>query len=120
MTVADQILSYMQLCLRENAHLQRSMNFKLHGAHSVVLMSTRPGAPYHDLWQADGMVLIYEGHDEPKRAGSPDPKTLDQPEFLPSGRPSEKGKFHAAAQAAKLSQTAPERVQVYEKLRAGI
>ncbi|WP_181392063.1 hypothetical protein [Deinococcus irradiatisoli] len=96
------------------------MNFKQHGGHSVLLMSTRPGAPYHDLWQEEGTVLIYEGHDEPRRVGTPDSKTLDQPEFLPSGKSSENGKFHAAAQAVKQLQALPERVQVYEKLRPSV
>jgi HNH endonuclease len=96
------------------------MNFRLHGRHSVVLMSQSSNAPYQDRIEEDGTVLIYEGHDEPKTAATPVPKILNQPEFLPSGRPTENGKFAAAARAFKLGMKGPDIVKVYEKLRKGI
>lgn len=96
------------------------MNFRLRGGHSVILMSVRPNSPYEDRIEEDGTVLIYEGHDEPKGPNMRNPKAVDQPELLPSGNPSENGKFHRAAQAHKLAKKAPDIVRVYEKLKKGI
>jgi hypothetical protein len=50
----------------------------------------------------------------------PQPKLLDQPEYLPSGKLSENGKFHKAAQEFKSGKREPERVRVYEKIKPGI
>ena len=86
----------------------------------MILMSVRPNSPYKDEVQDDGAVLIYEGHDEPKRPGIHDPKTLDQPENLPGGSLAENGKFHQAAQGYKSGKKGPDIVQVYEKIKAGI
>jgi len=96
------------------------MNFGLGGNHSVILMSIRPNAPYQDRIEEDGTVLIYEGHDQPKTAGISDPKSLDQPGNLPSGRPTENGKFRQAALAYKSGSRQAERVRVYEKIKDGI
>ena len=87
------VISYFDMCQIERASLQRGMNYRLHGRHSVVLMSLRENAPYVDRIEEDGQVLIYEGHDAPKGRGRPDPKTIDQPMRLPSGAPTENGKF---------------------------
>lgn len=65
-------------------------------------------------------MLIYEGHDEPKRQGVADPKLLDQPERQPGGSLTENGKFHQAAQQFKAGGKGPDIVQVYEKIKAGI
>ena len=81
---ANDIISHAEMCLREKASLQRGMNFNLGRTYSVILMSVRPGAPYHDRFEEDGMVLVYEGHDVTKRE-NPSPKTVDQPEFLRMG-----------------------------------
>ncbi|HEX9998679.1 MAG TPA: HNH endonuclease signature motif containing protein [Abditibacterium sp.] len=35
------VISYLEMCGAESAHLQRGMNFRLRGGLSVVLMSTR-------------------------------------------------------------------------------
>lgn len=43
-------------------------------------MSVHPNAPYRDVVLEDGAVLVYKGHDEPKKNGGVDPKILDQPE----------------------------------------
>lgn len=114
------MLSYFEMCQLEGPSLQRGMNFRLHGRHSVVLMSRSSNAPYQDRIEEDGTVLIYEGHDEPKTAETPVPKIVDQPEFLPSGRPTENGKFAAAARAFAAGKKGPDIVKVYEKLRKGI
>ncbi|MFC4452717.1 HNH endonuclease [Deinococcus sonorensis] len=118
--MADQVLSYLEMCQREGISLQRGMNFQVRGGHSVVLMSLQPGAPYRDRRTDDGTVLLYEGHDAPRRHGAPDPKTVDQPGQVPGGRPTENGKFYAAAMSARHGLTPPDRVRVYEKLRAGV
>jgi hypothetical protein len=67
-----------------------------------------------------GAVLIYEGHDEPKRKGVSDPKSLDQPEWQVGGTLTENGKFHQAAQQFKAGRKGPDIVQVYEKIKSGI
>lgn len=85
-----------------------------------MLMSVRPNSPYQDLVQDEGAVLIYEGHDHPRSQDTPNPKLLDQPEFLPGGGPTENGKFHQAAQDFKAGRKAPDLIRVYEKLRKGI
>lgn len=63
------IISYIEMCQKEGTSLQKGMNFRLKGKHSVILMSVRPNAPYRDEVKDDGAVLIYEGHDEPKTIG---------------------------------------------------
>jgi hypothetical protein len=64
--------------------------------------------------------LIYEGHDVPKSAFSNSPKSVDQPEFLAPGRPTENGKFFKAAQDFKGGRKSADLVRVYEKIRAGV
>lgn len=71
------------------------------------------------MWD-DFNVLIYEGHDEPKTKTIRNPKLVDQPEFLPSGNPTENGKFHNAAQDYKRETKSPDIVRVYEKIKKGI
>lgn len=114
------VISYIEMCQKEGTSLQRGMNSRLKGDHSVILMSVRPSSPCRDEVQEDGAVLIYEGHDEPKRKGVSDPKALDQPERLTSGTLTENGKFYHAAQGYKAGKKGPDIVQVYEKIKAGI
>ena len=83
-------------------------------------MSIRPNAPYQDRLEEEGTVLIYEGHDQPKSNGVSDPKVLDQLGKLPSGKPTENGKFSQAALDYKNGSRPPERVRVYEKIKDGI
>jgi hypothetical protein len=118
--MADNVLSHNEMCRREGASLQRGMNFGLGGNHSVILMSVRRNAPYRDRLQDGGTTLIYEGHDQPKSTLFPNPKLLDQAGYLPSGKPTQNGKFHEAAQRFKKGDRTAERVRVYEKLRSGI
>lgn len=114
------IISYIEMCQREGVSLQKGMNFRLKGKHSVILMSVRPNAPYKDEVKEDGAVLIYEGHDEPRTRGIANPKSLDQPEARRNGSLTENGKFHKAAQDYKAGKKGPDIVRVYEKIKAGI
>lgn len=114
------VISYIEMCLKEGTSLQRGMNFRLKGKHSVILMSIRPNAPYRDLVQDDGAVLIYEGHDAPKRAGVLSTKSIDQPYHTPRGSLTENGKFYEAAQDFKNNKKGPDIVKVYEKIKDGI
>lgn len=114
------ILSYQEMCRVEGTRLQRGMNFRLRGKKSVILMNLGPNAPYEDQVEADGKILIYEGHDAPKRRGGPDPKTVDQPEFTSSGKRTQNGLFHQAAQFFKAGHQPAELVKVYEKKERGL
>lgn len=120
MDIPNEIIPYLEMCQREGVSLQRGMNFELSHNHSVILMSIRTNAPYADRFEDDGTTLIYEGHDMPRSAHDPNPKTIDQPERTPGGRPTQNGLFHRAAQAHKTGQRPPERVRVYEKIKQGI
>lgn len=42
------VISYIEMCQKEGTSLQRGMNFRLKGRHSVILMSVRPNSPYRD------------------------------------------------------------------------
>ena len=97
----NEIISYLDVCLREGGNLQKGMNFRLRRTYSVILMSVRPNAPYRDRIEDDGSTLIYEGHDIPRTKGITDSKALDQPEYTPRGLLTENGKFHKAAQDFK-------------------
>src|SRR3990172_12788605 len=114
------IISYLEMCMEEGVNLQRGMNFRLHGKFSVILMSLRPGAPYADRVEENGKVLIYEGHDIPRRAGVHNPKMIDQPMTNPSGKLTQNGLFYHAAMKFKRSEGELELVKVYEKIRHGI
>ena len=116
----NEIISYFEMCRREGTSLQRGMNFRLHGGHSVLLMSVQPNSPYQDALLDHGAVLVYEGHDHSRTPEVPTPKLVDQPEYLPSGNLTENGKFHKAAQEFKSGDKAPDLIRVYEKLRKGI
>ena len=114
------IIAYIDMCQIEGASLQKGMNFRFKGKHSVILMSVMDNSPYRDQITEDGTVLIYEGHDVPKTKETPIPKELDQPELLISGNLTENGKFHRAAQGYKSGQKGPDIVKVYEKIKPGI
>jgi hypothetical protein len=80
-------------------------------------MSQRSTAPYEDQLSADGLQPDYEGHDVIRRYAE-EPKKVDQPRFLPSGKPTQNGKFAHAVDAADPE--TPPLVRVYEKLKDGI
>lgn len=115
-----EIISYPEMGIREGGlSLQKGMNFRVRPGYSVVLMSVRKGAPYQDQWHEDRGVLEYEGHDA-QQAERINPKQVDQPASYPSGKPTENGKFFAAAAAFKSGDAPAEIVQVYEKIASGI
>jgi hypothetical protein len=114
------VVSYLEMCADFGVNLQRGMNFRLKGVQSLILMSLRPGAPYGDRVEDGGRVIIYEGHDIPETVGGPDPKDVDQPEFLPSGRLTQNGLFLDAIRRFKLGRSDVELVRVFEKIRNGI
>jgi HNH endonuclease len=118
--MSGNIISYAEMCQGEGASLQRGMNYRLGGRHSVILMSLRKDAPYRDRLEDSGTTLIYEGHDHPRDSSGIDTASIDQPSVLPSGTLTENGKFHKAAQDAKAKLRDPEMVRVYEKLHKGI
>jgi hypothetical protein len=91
------IVAYIDMCREEGTSLQRGMNFRLRGRHSVILMSLRKNAPYADRIENDGRIIIYEGHDCPRTDQLRDPKSVDQPESTPSGTPTQNGLFHTTA-----------------------
>ena len=122
-------LFYALLCMilsaslvhAEGANLQRGMNYGNGKRHSVFLMSLRKNAPYADAIDEETGTLIYEGHDQPRFQGGPDPKTVDQPLQTPKGGWTENGKFFRAAMDFKSGiRTKPELIRVYEKIAAGI
>ncbi len=118
--MSNDILSYIEMCRRESLSLQKGMNFRAGADYSIILMSQRPNAPYRDRIEDEGATLIYEGHDEPRRAGGPDPKLIDQPAQTVRGTLTENGKFVEAARRFKSKEALPQRVRVYEKIRDGI
>ncbi len=120
MPFANEIIPYPQMCQRESMSLQRGMNFDIGRGYSVILMSVRPNAPYRDRFQEDGTTLIYEGHDAPRSEAVPNPKTVDQPAFTPSGSRTQNRKFHDAAEKYKRGLSGPHAVRVYEKIHQGI
>jgi hypothetical protein len=114
------VVSYVEMCADFGVSLQRGMNFRLKGNESIILMSLRRGAPYADRVEEGGRVIIYEGHDISRTQGGQEPKSVDQPEFLPSGRPTQNGLFLDAVKRYKLGRIEAERVRVFEKIRDGI
>jgi len=96
------------------------MNFRLKGHESIILMSLRHGAPYADRIEEAGRVIVYEGHDISRTGGGPEPKRVDQPEFLPGGKLTQNGLFFDALRRYKLGRTEAELVRVFEKIRDGI
>lgn len=118
--MSNEIISYQEMCATEKASLQRGMNFRIHPKYSLVLMSTRRNAPYADRIEDDGRTLIYEGHDHPRSPEVPNPKSVDQPLKLASGRLTQNGLFFQAAKDYQAGLRTAEPVRVYEKVRSGI
>jgi len=114
------VISYLEMCAEERVNLQRGMNFHLRSDYSVILMSLRPGAPYADRIEADGRVLIYEGHNAPRNETNPYPKQIDQPMRNPSGTLTQNGLFYQAATSYKKGIKEAELIKVYEKIHSGI
>src|SRR3989442_14377098 len=115
--MANEIISYIDMCQRERSSLQRGMNFNLGGTHSVILMSLRADAPYRDRLEDGGSVLIYEGHDVPKTKSTPTPKKVDQPVEAPNGAETQNELFFSATQNFKPARLLLLKVQEYKTLR---
>jgi hypothetical protein len=87
-------MSYREMCDAEEIQtLQRGMNFRMRPSYSVILMSQRPNAPYHDRVHDDGITIEYEGHDVARTSYDHNPKVEDQPDKLPSGKLTQNGLF---------------------------
>ena len=117
---AGQIISYIEMCQAWGVSFQHGMHFHLRPNLSVLLMSRRSNAPYTDRVDESGRVLIYEGHDAPKRHGAPNPKSVDQPRATSGSRLTRNGLFEQAALETKNGKKSPEIVAVYEKIHVGI
>jgi hypothetical protein len=115
-----EVISYLEMCQAWTASLQKGMNFHLRPDCSLILMSRRSNAPYRDVVQEDGRVLIYEGHDVSKTTENPKPKDVDQARSTASGKLTQNGLFEYAAIRTKKGNSPPELVAVYEKIHAGI
>lgn len=119
--IQDDILSYREVCDAENVQtLQRGMNFRLNPSYSVILMSQRANAPYHDRVYDDGVTIEYEGHDTPKRSHDHNPKNEDQVGKFHTGRFTQNGLFAQAADKHKNEETDAELIKVYEKILPGV
>ena len=119
--IRDDILSYREMCDSENIQtLQRGMNFRMNPSYSVILMSQRANAPYHDRVYDDELTIEYEGHDVTKRSYDHNPKAEDQPDKLPSGKLTQNGLFARAVDKYKMGDSSPELIKVYEKILPGV
>ena len=119
--IEDKIISYRDMCAAEKEQaLQRGMNFRLNPKYSVILMSQRSNAPYHDKIMSDGITIEYEGHDEPNIKGTIDPKLINQPQFTKNGNLTQNGKFINAIENYKSKTNKPETIKVYEKILSGV
>jgi len=116
----DDIISYAEIVKQEGAPIQRGMTFGGGRRYSVLLASSRRGAPYRDHFDSETGLLTYEGHDVNKSEQVPDPKSVDQPMNLPSGKLTENGKFLRAVLDYKDGLRKPELVRVYEKIDSGV
>jgi HNH endonuclease len=114
------VISYYDMCAEEGTNLRRGMNYRLRHKTTVILMSTRAGAPYKDRVEENGRVLIYEGHDNPRPLDGRKPKEVNQEERNPDGSFTQNGLFADAAGGYKQGKREPEVVRVYEKIKTGI
>jgi hypothetical protein len=115
-----EVISYLEMCQAWSVSFQKGMHFRLRPGFSVILMSRRRNAPYRDCVEENGRVLIYEGHDIPRKEGCLPPKNADQPRKSPNGKLTQNGLFEEAALKAKRGDGSPETVAVYEKIHTGI
>lgn len=116
----NDILSYWEMCSRQGMALQRGMYFRPPPLYGIILMSRRPNAPYSDSMSDDESTLAYEGHDEKRIAGGPNPKEVDQPLHDHRGQLTQNGQFVEWIEKCKKGIVPPAVFRVYEKLRPGI
>ena len=114
------VVSYFEMTMEEETSLQKGMNYRIRGRKSIFLMNKSKTAPYEDSVLENGRVIIYEGHDAPRREIFKNPKNVDQPSHTPSGKLTENGKFYEAAVDYKKGLRDPEVIHVYEKIKSGI
>ena len=76
----------------------------------------KKNSPYEDRIEDEGSILIYEGHDVPKNLTNSSPKLVDQIAHSITGKITENGKFHNAAQDYKKGKREAELIKVYEKV----
>jgi hypothetical protein len=115
-----EVISYLQMCSEEGENLQRGMNYRTEG-RSVVLMRQGRGAKYADRVIQDGRVLLYQGHNVPRSERLSHPERVGQQLTLPSGKPTENGRFSRAAKDfVEGRRSTPLPIRVYEKIREGI
>ncbi len=115
----SEIISYPELVAREKANLQKGMNFGIRKAHSIILMSVRRGAPYHDRLDLDRNLLIYEGHDV-HRSGRSRPEEARPANDHASRRTRGERQVLPSREDAAAGRRSPERVKVYEKIHRGV
>lgn len=115
----NEIISYFEMCRREQFNLQRGMNFRCNPRYSVLLMSTQKNSPYQDAITPDGKTLLYEGEDVKRSTLIVDPKILDQQEYTEAGSLTQNGKFRLAVKQYQEGKE-PEPVRVYEKIKSGV
>jgi hypothetical protein len=120
MIIAGDVVFCLGVCADFGVTLQRVMSFRLRPMEFLILMSLRPGVLSSAGVEDGGIVILSEGHDVPLTTGVPNPKGIDQPEFLPSGRLTQNGLFADAVRRFKAGRLASGRVKVFEKIRAGI
>jgi hypothetical protein len=121
LTLSPRTGSYREMCDAENVQtLQRGMNFRMKPSYSVILMSQRTNAPYRDRVCDDGVTIEYEGHDVPRRSYDHNPKSEDQADRSPNGRPTQNGLFIRAVDEHKEKGSPPELIKVYEKITPGV
>ena len=116
------IIRYVDMTIEEGFSIQRGMNFNVaNKEYGIILMSVRPNAPYADRFEDDGTTIVYEGHDLQKNfvPVGKDPKEVDQPMTLPSGRLTENGKFFEAAKGYQNGKGAKV-IKVYEKIKNSV
>ncbi len=105
------IISYLQLVINEQSHLQKGMNYRVKSKnYSVILMSVEKNAPYKDEILDDGKIK-YEGHDVYRDKNK---KKIDQT------LKDDNGKFMKSVDDFKNKLNKPEKVRVYRKIRPSV
>lgn len=116
------VIRYIDMSMEEEFSIQRGMNYTVSNKeYGIILMSVRSNAPYADRFEDNGTTIIYEGHDIQSNhcPKGKDPKEIDQPMTLPSGKLTENGKFYQSALNFKTAGKA-KTIKVYEKIKDGV
>jgi hypothetical protein len=117
----NDVLTHADINNSEKLNLVKGMNYRPNGKeYSIFIMSVNDDAPYNDGFDEEGKVLTYEGHDINKRENIK-PKSTDQTMFTRSGKLSENGIFFKLAEDYKNRRIGrPEKIRVYEKIKANV